>query len=76
MCEPANSFQSESEVPTRAALATAQAAEYLSLPKGTLEVWRSRGEGPPYVRLGRSVRYRIATLDAYLLAHEHGGSAA
>lgn len=47
-------------------LTTRQAAEYLSLSKYTLECWRSRGEGPKYLKLGRSVRYRIEDLDAFM----------
>lgn len=71
MCEPTT------EITTRAVLSTPEAAEYLNIPQGTLEVWRSRGRegGPPFVRLGRCVRYRIASLDAYLLESEQGGAA-
>lgn len=60
---------------TRPVLTTAEAADYLGLPKGTLEVWRSRARkgGPPFVRLGRTIRYRVAALDAFLLEQEEGG---
>jgi excisionase family DNA binding protein len=68
---------SELAAPVQPAVLTReQAAEYLAVPRGTLDVWRSRGKGPAFVRLGRSVRYRVATLDAYLLEREQGGSAA
>jgi len=59
-----------------AVLTREQAADYLAVPRGTLDVWRSRGKGPKYVRLGRSVRYRVATLDAFLVEHEVGGGVA
>lgn len=48
-------------------LTTPQAAEYLGgLKPNTLEGWRVRGEGVPYRKIGRLVRYRIEDLDAYL----------
>lgn len=47
-------------------LSTPQAAHYLGLSKFTLEVWRSRGDGPRYLKLGRSVRYRVEDLDAFI----------
>lgn len=46
-------------------LTTPQAADYLGLSRYTLEVWRSRGDGPQYLKLGRSVRYRVDDLDAF-----------
>lgn len=46
-------------------LTTPQAAQYLGLSKYTLECWRARGDGPRYLKLGRSVRYRVADLDAF-----------
>lgn len=49
---------------TRAALSSIEAAEYLGLSVATLRTWRCRGKGPNYVKLGRSVVYRIVDLDA------------
>lgn len=43
-----------------------QAAEYLSLSPRTLQTWRQRGNGPRFLKLGRSVRYRRADLDAFI----------
>jgi excisionase family DNA binding protein len=45
---------------------TAATAAYLNVPARTLEDWRYRGEGPPYVRLGRGVRYRRSDVDKHL----------
>jgi len=54
-------------------LTTPEAAEYLSVKPGTLEVWRCQGRGPRFVRLGRAIRYRPADLDNFieknLMAH-------
>lgn len=37
--------------------------------RGTLRAWRSRGVGPPYVRVSaRMARYRVADLEAWLAA--------
>lgn len=50
---------------------TLQAADYLGLSRQALELWRHRGEGPPYCKIGRSVRYRRAALDEFMLSLEH-----
>lgn len=31
----------------------------------TLATWRSRGNGPPYVKVGGKVLYRVTDLEAY-----------
>ncbi|MEM7480301.1 MAG: helix-turn-helix domain-containing protein [Acidobacteriota bacterium] len=48
------------------ALPTPLAAEYLGLAPATLETLRSRGGGPPFVKLGRRVVYRREDLDVWL----------
>jgi Helix-turn-helix domain len=35
-----------------------QAADFLDLSIRTLQAWRLRGSGPPFVKAGRAVRYR------------------
>jgi predicted DNA-binding transcriptional regulator AlpA len=39
-----------------------EAARFLSMSFRTLQSWRSEGKGPPYVKLGRSIRYRMNDL--------------
>ena len=51
---------------TRDILNTIEAARYLGLSKPTLERFRTLGGGPKYAKLGSSVRYRKADLDAWL----------
>ena len=46
-----------------------EAAQYLGLAKTTLDVWRSKGKPPAYVKIHRSVRYRREDLDAFILEH-------
>jgi hypothetical protein len=43
-----------------------EAAQYLGKPEKTLANWRSAGIGPPYYRVGGSIRYDVADLDAWL----------
>jgi predicted DNA-binding transcriptional regulator AlpA len=43
-----------------------QEARRLNLSKRTLQAWRTRGDGPPYVKLGRAVRYDPRASDAWL----------
>ena len=45
---------------------TVDAAGYLDLPPRTLDMWRYKGTGPPYIKIGRHVRYRQSDLDRYL----------
>ena len=46
---------------------TAGTAEHLGTGKHTLEIWRSNGTGPPYVKVGGAlVRYRKADVDRWL----------
>ncbi len=42
------------------------AAAALRISPRTLEAWRSRGEGPAYVRVGRRVVYARSDLAAWL----------
>ena len=44
-----------------------QAGQYVGgLSPVTLQTWRSRGDGPPFLKVGRLVRYRRSDLDAWL----------
>jgi len=49
-------------------LTTAQAAAHLGLQPRTLERWRWAGLGPRFKKLGASVRYSPADLDAWTAA--------
>jgi hypothetical protein len=59
-------------------LTQAEAGEYLSLSPRLLQQWRYLGQGPPYARLGRHIRYRRADLDAWVAVNavEPAGAAA
>lgn len=57
-------------------LPSVAAAAYIGVAPKTLSNWRARGEGPRFVRLGRSharIVYRVSDLDQYLAEHLIGG---
>ena len=43
-----------------------QAADYMGVRNQTLAAWACRQEGPNFIKCGKSVRYRLADLDAWL----------
>jgi predicted DNA-binding transcriptional regulator AlpA len=47
-------------------------AELLRLPERTLEDWRLTHTGPPYLKLGRHVRYDVQDVLAWAKEHRHG----
>lgn len=58
------------------ALSTTEAAEILGLAPRTLENWRGQGQGPNWLKVGRSVGYRLADLITWRDAHLVGGASA
>lgn len=55
----------------------AQAAAYLGVSPSSLATWACRQTHPiPYIKIGRSVRYRRADLDAFLEHNTHHVDAA
>jgi len=48
---------------------TPEAANYTKTSVPNLERKRLRGDGPPYAKIGKSVIYRRADLDAWLARH-------
>jgi Helix-turn-helix domain len=53
-------------------LTPAEAAAHLGgcVSESTLAKYRTQGVGPAYVKIGVKVRYRISTLDAWILSRE------
>lgn len=43
-----------------------QAAEFLNMKPSTLNTWRALRKGPKYHKVGRSVRYRMSDLVAFV----------
>lgn len=48
-------------------LTSNEAAKYLASSPRTLETWRARGQGPPYIAFNsRAVRYRLEDLEEWV----------
>lgn len=55
-------------------LTVKEASEFLKVSEHTMDIWRSRGGGPPFVRAGRLIRYDREALEQWLLGRtEKGG---
>ena len=58
------------------AIDTAEASRILGFPVCTLHTWRSRGEGPAFLKLGgRAVRYQRRTLFEWLAQRQRRNTA-
>ncbi len=55
MFECNNEFLTEEEV-----------AGWLKISQRTLQAWRQRGGGPPFIKIGRLVRYRASDMVSWL----------
>ena len=61
----------------RAYLSAAAASAYLgNVPIRTLERWRFTGAGPPYTKIGRTIRYAIVDLDQWMARHRRTSTSA
>jgi predicted DNA-binding transcriptional regulator AlpA len=49
-------------------------AQTLAVSISTIRRWRRTGDGPSFVRFGKSVRYRIADVEAWVAAKTRDGS--
>lgn len=47
-------------------LTESQAAQFLTMSIKTLQAWRGRGQGPHFVKIGRSVRYQKEKLMLFI----------
>jgi predicted DNA-binding transcriptional regulator AlpA len=48
-------------------------AELFGLEDNTLRIWRMRGEGPPFYKIGKSVRYDEERVREFLADREKEG---
>ncbi len=53
----------------RERLDEADTAIYVGMSRPWLRLQRMRGTGPAYIRIGRTIRYDIRDLDAWLAQH-------
>ncbi len=49
----------------------AETADIIKVPERTLEDWRLNHVGPPYMKLGRHVRYDLAEVFAWAREQRH-----
>lgn len=49
-------------------------ADYLKVPVATIYAWRYRGTGPPGLRIGRHVRYRLGDVEVWLESRLDGAT--
>jgi predicted DNA-binding transcriptional regulator AlpA len=54
----------------RSVLNEKEAALFIGCSAGLLRKWRSAGQGPCVIRLGRLIRYRLSELEEFLAAHQ------
>ena len=47
-------------------LTTHETARRTRLGKSTLDKWRVKGDGPPFIKVGKKVLYRVGDLDTWL----------
>ena len=60
-------------LPPQSLLSAEEAAEFLGVVVGTLSVWRcTRRVQIPYVKVGRSVKYRLSDLEAFVESRRVG----
>ena len=52
--------------PPRAYLPVAEAAEFMGLSKQQLDLWRMKGGGPAFHRVGRKCLYAVEDLRAFM----------
>jgi predicted DNA-binding transcriptional regulator AlpA len=58
------------------AVNTAEASRITGIPVCTLHTWRSRGAGPPFLKLGsKSVRYQRRALFEWMAVHRRRNTA-
>ncbi len=50
-----------------------EVASYLRIPRRTVDGWRQFGTGPPFVRLGRAIRYSAPELLTWIAALTENG---
>lgn len=51
-------------------------AAWLNLSPRTLQGWRLKGGGPAFEKFGRSVRYSVATVEAWIAERERNSTSA
>lgn len=56
-------------------ISSKEAAAVLGISPGTLENWRTRGYGPPYIKYGTLVKYEIGAVYEWIEKQRKGAKA-
>lgn len=56
-------------------LDTVELAEYLKIPRRTLDTWAYKGTGPKYTLMGRHRRYKLSNVERWADDRAKGGEA-
>ena len=67
--EPPSPISQPSSLSSDPAMPTPKAAREVGYSTAALRKWRREGKGPPFIRYGRSVRYRLSDLRAWQETH-------
>lgn len=59
-------FRSREDNMGRNFITAAQVAEIFGVREGTVRRWRQRNTGPPYYKVGRSIRYDLKEIETIL----------
>jgi hypothetical protein len=59
---------------TSSFLSSSEAEQFLALPKNTLAKMRVSGEGPPFHKLGKRVRYSLVDVEVWLKARRYSST--
>ena len=58
--------------PAREWINDRELAAWIAVSRETLQQWRSRGEGPPFRKVGRAVRYSVPEVRAWIADRRRG----
>lgn len=56
-------------------LTTEELSEILKIPARTLRFWRKENRGPPWLKMGRSVKYRESEVSEWVNKQRRDGDA-
>jgi excisionase family DNA binding protein len=51
-------------------LDSTEVAEWLNIPRSTLDYWAQRGEGPKFTKIGSKRRYAVEDVKSYIASGE------
>lgn len=71
---PGKARKAGKDIQMKPLLRETQVAEILAVSLSTVRAWRAKGNGPPFIKLGRAVRYRPEHLASWIDEQQQHGS--